>query len=64
VQEITGIAKPSDMFGHTIAQVEYTYMAKLNELGLLFAESTSGEYREKIVSIKQGKKTFELYDDG
>ena len=61
VLAVTGITKPSDAFGQTIATVEYTAMGDLNELGVLFRSYGPDK---SIDDPWKGSKTFVLYDDG
>lgn len=59
INEITGITRPSDMFGQTFVQVEFRYEYKPTPLWrLLVASARQG------LGMQEGEETFVLYDDG
>ena len=59
ILEITGITRPSDMFGQTVAQVEFRYEYRPTQLGLLL-----GVDSRQPLGVQEGNETFVLYDDG
>lgn len=55
--EVTGISKPSDMFGQKICTATYIVHYQLTPFGEILA-------KDEINLSEQGNATFVLYDDG
>lgn len=54
--DVSGVSKPSDMFGHRMCTVDYTIHYKPTPFGEIFLE--------KDRMIHKGQMPFVLYDDG